>query len=258
MSIEAIAKAAKVTSLPSTTKFVLIAMSNYANDDGEAWPKQSTLAEWCSMSRETVLRHLAALEEMGYLSSQQRHYDDGRFASKVYRLEFLRADFQPCDSAPCDAQPCDGESQHRVSERHTDRVTENHNNNHHLEPSTVEAAAPEIEEPTAEQRADEFMRTGRNLTFEINRVRAKLRRLNADFAEKNAHKLANWAHHSDRELERLWEASHPDKWKGTSREGKRRAWNFTDLLSGEITPREHVITAASLRADLIREGFLSS
>ena len=135
MSIEAIAKASKITELPSTTKFVLIALSNFADDDGASWPKHSTLAAWCNMSRETVQRHMSKLEELGYVTSKARRYYDGRNASKVYQLDFLQSDFAPHGEPTVTENHTD-----RVTENHTDRVTESHNKNH--QPRTINLEPP--------------------------------------------------------------------------------------------------------------------
>lgn len=124
MSIIAIAQAAKVKTLDTTTKFVLIALSNYANDENEAWPKQTTIAEFCAIARETVCKHLSILEEKGYIKSETRRYKDGRNASKIYNLLFVNnsvsenhTDERQCDGEshgqcePESLSPCDGGSQ---------------------------------------------------------------------------------------------------------------------------------------------------
>jgi DNA-binding MarR family transcriptional regulator len=88
VSMEAITAARKLT-LPPRDKFVLLALADYANDDGEAYPKQSTLAEWTCYNRTTVNEALANLERAGLIETQQTYRDDGGKSYKRYRLTFL-------------------------------------------------------------------------------------------------------------------------------------------------------------------------
>lgn len=90
MSMEAITAARKLT-LPPRDKFVLLALADYANDKGEAYPKQSTLAQWTCYDRSTVNQALASLEAAGLIESKQTYRDDGGKSVKVYRLTFLNA-----------------------------------------------------------------------------------------------------------------------------------------------------------------------
>lgn len=48
-------------------RLVLLALADYANSEGIAWPKSATLAEKCATSVRTVERHLAALRERGMI-----------------------------------------------------------------------------------------------------------------------------------------------------------------------------------------------
>lgn len=88
MSIEAISAARKLT-IPPRDKFVLIALCDYANDNGEAWPKQATLSEWTCYDRTTVNYALRDLEAAGLIVSQQQYREDGGKSHKVYHLAFL-------------------------------------------------------------------------------------------------------------------------------------------------------------------------
>lgn len=99
MSMEAIAAARKLT-LPPRDKFVLLALADYANDDGEAWPKQSTLAQWTCYDRSTVNQALTSLEATGLIVSRQTYRDDGGKSVKVYRLAFLDAPHVAQDNMP--------------------------------------------------------------------------------------------------------------------------------------------------------------
>lgn len=66
-------------SLPTTQKFVLVALCDSANDQGECYPSVPTLAEKCSMGVRTVQEAIVALEEAGHV---RREFRNGR--STVY------------------------------------------------------------------------------------------------------------------------------------------------------------------------------
>jgi len=57
------------SSLPSSEKFVLLAIADMANHDGtNAWPGVNFIADRCSMSRRSVQRLIRSLEERGVLT----------------------------------------------------------------------------------------------------------------------------------------------------------------------------------------------
>lgn len=266
-------------------KAVLMVLAFRADQAGYCYPGQTTLAEETGQSERTVRNHLAKLEQLGLIRRASRHRDNGSRTSDAYWLVGWRAEAspqsQPATVAGGEGQPAESAGDQPATnvsqpatiagqpatvaalERSEERSEEREGRVRAREASPEPPAAfPEPPpDPTPEQRAEELMRSGRNVAFEVHRVRAKLRRLSADFASAHEAKLANWVHHSDAELERLWEASHPRHWQGTEREGKRRSWNFLDLLSGEILPRTASptsVTAAAIRADLVRRGVLSA
>lgn len=88
MSMEAITAARKLR-LPPRDKFVLLALADYANDNAEAYPKQSTIAEWTCYARQTVNEALNSLEAAGLIQAKQTYRDDGGKSVKVYRLTFV-------------------------------------------------------------------------------------------------------------------------------------------------------------------------
>ncbi len=65
--------------MPTTQKFVFIALCDYANDAGECFPSVTQMMERCCMSDRSVQRGIAELERMGYL---RRGFRRGR--STVY------------------------------------------------------------------------------------------------------------------------------------------------------------------------------
>lgn len=86
MSIEALAAARKVTGVTATEKSVLMALADYANDEWEAYPSQTTLAEWTCLTRKTIGITLQRLEARGLLTSRHQYRDDGGYRVKLYRL----------------------------------------------------------------------------------------------------------------------------------------------------------------------------
>jgi hypothetical protein len=70
-------------------KFVLVALADSANADGYAFPGQKRLGSMTSMGERTVRRHLAFLEERGYIRRVERRRNDGSRTSDAYFLPRL-------------------------------------------------------------------------------------------------------------------------------------------------------------------------
>jgi|GEM_PF-2681501 len=62
------------------SKLLLIKLADQANDNGVSWPKQSTLASECGVSRETINRHIQKLVEHDLLMVRQGR----RFGMKIH------------------------------------------------------------------------------------------------------------------------------------------------------------------------------
>lgn len=77
-------------------KLALICLADMADDNGECFPKQSTIAKKTGLSRETINRHIKKLEQLGYLKNKSQRYKDGRKRSSIYQLitdtDFLQSD----------------------------------------------------------------------------------------------------------------------------------------------------------------------
>lgn len=67
MSIEALTWAWE-TEAVYRDKIVLLALSDYANHNWEAWPSHATLARKCGMSSRTIVRCLGSLEDAGLIT----------------------------------------------------------------------------------------------------------------------------------------------------------------------------------------------
>lgn len=88
--------------LPTGQKMVLLALADRANDDGECWPGQESLARKCSLSERAVRENLRRLNEAGLIEIEER-YDTDTHARKtnVYHLVFGPENMKkpPADSA---------------------------------------------------------------------------------------------------------------------------------------------------------------
>lgn len=68
MSVEAITWALGLKIDRSSTKFVLVAMANCANNDMECWPSIQYLSDATCQDRKTVLENIKRLKESGHIS----------------------------------------------------------------------------------------------------------------------------------------------------------------------------------------------
>lgn len=59
-------------SLPPSTKLLLVALADFADDSGVCWPSVDTLAARTGLGRSTVLRHIASLDSSGLLVRGRR------------------------------------------------------------------------------------------------------------------------------------------------------------------------------------------
>jgi hypothetical protein len=67
MSIEAISWTFKLEIKPSSLKFLLVALANFSNTDGQVWPSIELLCRMTSQNRKTIITGISKLEELGYL-----------------------------------------------------------------------------------------------------------------------------------------------------------------------------------------------
>jgi DNA-binding transcriptional ArsR family regulator len=82
------------SALPLSSKMVLLALCDNANDQGECYPSISMLAEKCSMGERTVQQHISNLERDGIVCRIMR---SGR--STIYHINYRKictpADIEP-------------------------------------------------------------------------------------------------------------------------------------------------------------------
>jgi hypothetical protein len=74
------------TPLPPTSKLVLMALADIADDYGVCWPSHKTLALKCTLSDRTVRRTLGKLHALKMLIVEPRMRKNGSSASNCYRL----------------------------------------------------------------------------------------------------------------------------------------------------------------------------
>lgn len=92
MSFNAVTWAMQQDIRPAGRKFTLVALAQYADGDGVAYPGQKTLAKNTSQSERSVRGHLAELEKDGYLQKSYRSREDGTRTSDEYKLNLLPAE----------------------------------------------------------------------------------------------------------------------------------------------------------------------
>ena len=74
---------------------VLLAIADYINTEGNAWPAVSTLAQKVRMSKRNVQRWLRALVNAGEL---EIHKNQGRRGSNIYRIRLASNGSNSCDT----------------------------------------------------------------------------------------------------------------------------------------------------------------
>ena len=103
MSVQLIGWALAQEGLAHKEKFVLVALANRANSDtGLCCPSLNKIADDTALSRSTVIRSLAMLEEMKYIQKVSRRRENGSLTSNEYRfpsVTLTRGGFQP-DTPP--------------------------------------------------------------------------------------------------------------------------------------------------------------
>lgn len=87
MSLAAMSWAFARKGLRPIEKVVLLVLADFANDDGECWPGQASIAERADVSDRTVRTVLVALEEQGVLRREERRRPDGYRSSDFYQLQ---------------------------------------------------------------------------------------------------------------------------------------------------------------------------
>ena len=84
--------------LEAAKRMVLIAIANYAGDDGRAWPSQERIAADSGIALRTCKRHIKWLEENGFLTRQTKHLGQGNGSRTTYCVLVKRLAETPTDT----------------------------------------------------------------------------------------------------------------------------------------------------------------
>lgn len=78
----------------ATSKLVLLALADKANEDGECWPGMDTVAEMAGVSVRQVSTHLSRLSEAGLIEKRRRRTALGHLGRYVFHLSWTSSGSQ--------------------------------------------------------------------------------------------------------------------------------------------------------------------
>ena len=102
--------------LPLGQKMVLMALADRANQEGECWPGQASLAKMCSMSERALRDNIDRLSSQGLVTVISRRVDGHNGTSKYY----LTLTTQPAESAGSQPADCDKSNRQIATEQPAD------------------------------------------------------------------------------------------------------------------------------------------
>ena len=104
MSLQAMAWARAMRTGSATVKSVLLAVANYADEEGVCWPSHKQLCEDTELSRNSIIRALDQLQDMGLLTREGRYRNDGSRTSDLIMLDLgasaIQAPPRPTEAPP--------------------------------------------------------------------------------------------------------------------------------------------------------------
>lgn len=86
MSIQAVAWAIRQKVGSPTGKVLLLCLANYADENGECWPSQTTISNEAELGERATRDWLKALEDAGFIERRRRNRADGSRTSDLFRL----------------------------------------------------------------------------------------------------------------------------------------------------------------------------
>jgi hypothetical protein len=86
MSLEALTRVWRYSKAEHSDLLVMLAIADYMNEYGAAWPAIDTIARKSRLSRRTVFDRITVLQAMGELTIERADVGAGRGHSNVYRL----------------------------------------------------------------------------------------------------------------------------------------------------------------------------
>jgi len=91
MSIQALNWALDQTSISNPqTRFVLVVLSNYADDGGQCYPSRETIQQKTGISIRSIQRHLNWLCVNGYISRKRGRNKHAQFTANTYKLNIKK------------------------------------------------------------------------------------------------------------------------------------------------------------------------
>lgn len=96
MSVNIMSEVFKIKFKKPLLKFVLIAMADCANHEGECYPSINTIADKCSVSRNFVIGAIKNLQEMDLILKKKRTHKNKRCTSNLYKIlpDFIHKSYQ--------------------------------------------------------------------------------------------------------------------------------------------------------------------
>jgi len=85
---------------PAGRKFVLVAIADFADAEGRAFPGASTIAEMTGQDERSVRRHIDSLEQDGFIKSASRRRKDGSRTTDEIWLQAPEEALRPSHAGP--------------------------------------------------------------------------------------------------------------------------------------------------------------
>lgn len=169
-------------SLRPTTKLVLLALADHANDDGECWPGIPGLTRKTGLSDRAIQEHLRKLERAGLLKITPRTDQQGRQISSLYRLAMDGGERR---SPGGERRFGEGDERHAPP-----RVNVVHPNHHRNRQSESSVVVGNDDGTTAACPFDEIVRLYNEILFMCQQVKRLTKRRRRLLSER-------WAEHPD-------------------------------------------------------------
>jgi hypothetical protein len=90
-----------IPQMTGSTVKVYIAICKYANKKGQCYPSQSTIADWCNLSRRQVINSIQELKKLKIITVIPQERKDGGYTSNLYQIQ------QPTPCEPQFTPPCE-------------------------------------------------------------------------------------------------------------------------------------------------------
>lgn len=87
MSIDALSWAFNLDLPSSGSKLTLLALANYSDEYGEAYPSQKAMAKKTCLCERAIRTHLVTLESLGIITRQSRKRENGSYTSDLFKLK---------------------------------------------------------------------------------------------------------------------------------------------------------------------------